>query len=256
MAVFIKGVLINHVVGFSGGAASAVTAKIVLDTFGSATLLFHDTKTEPEDNYRFRAEVAKFLGLPITDDSDGRDIWQVFRDHGYLGNGRHSLCSFELKQRRSLAYMKTHQPATLYLGFTVEEYRRGQRTYARYAVKGISVAFPLIEQKIGKAECLHRIKNCWGIELPARYKFLDHANCIPCIKGKKAYWGLMYMYERQAWDRAVQAEKEFGKTIFTEAGSLVEELDNCLRLAQKYLDKRDAAEAQESLFEYPCECAA
>jgi len=245
----------EHVVGFSGGAASAVCAKIVHDTYGSATLLFHDTKTEPADNDRFRAEVAKFIGLPITGDSDGRDIWQVFRDEGFLGNGRNTMCSRILKQERSLAYLETHQPATLYLGFTIEEYRRAQRTYARYHRYGIGVAFPLVEQKIGKAECLHRVSECWGIQLPRRYEFLDHANCIPCIKGKKAYWGLMYLYERQAWDRAVQAEKEFGKTIFTEAGSLVEELDNCLRLAKTYLEKRQAAQAQESLFEYPCECA-
>ena len=246
----------EHVVGFSGGAASAVVAKIVKDTFGSATLLFHNTHTEPVENDLFRAECAKFLGLPITDDSDGRDIWQVFRDEGMLGNGRNTMCSRILKQQRSLAYLKAHQPATLYLGFTVEEWRRAQRTSARYRQHGINVAFPLIEQKIGKAECLHRISNCWGIKLPTRYSFLEHANCIPCVKGKKAYWGLMYLYERTAWDRAVQAEEEFGFTIFTQAGSLKEELDNCLRLANEHLLKKDAARMQESLFEFPCECAA
>ena len=187
--------------------------------------------------------------------TDGRDIWQVFRAEGMLGNGRNTMCSRVLKQERSLAYMKAHQPATLYLGYTVEEYRRAQRTYARYAVKGISVAFPLVEQKIGKAECLHRIQNCWGLTLPRRYEFLDHANCIPCIKGGLAYWGLMYLYERPAWERAVQAEEEFGHRIVTKAGSLKEELNHCLRLADDYLKKRDAANAQESLFEYPCECA-
>ena len=245
----------EHVVGFSGGAASAVCAKIVLDTYGSATLLFHDTKTEPPDNDVFRVAVAEFLGLPITEDSDGRDIWQVFSDEGYLGNGRNTMCSRVLKQERSLAYLKAHQPATLYLGFSMEEWRRAQRTYARYHKHGIKVAFPLIEHKLGKAEILHRVENCWGVQLPRRYDFLDHANCIPCVKGKKAYWGLMYLYERDAWNRAVQAEEEFGSTIFTEAGSLTEELDNCLRLAKGYLAKRDAANAQEELFDFPCECA-
>lgn len=246
----------EHVVGFSGGAASAVCAKIVRDTFGSATLLFHNTHTEPIDNDVFRASVAKFLGLPITEDSDGRDIWQVFRDERMLGNGRNTMCSRILKQERSLAYLKAHQPATLYLGYTLEEGGRAQRALGRYAVEGINVAFPLIEHKLGKAECLHRISNCWGLSLPSRYDFLNHANCIPCVKGKKAYWGLMYLKERQAWDRAVQAEKEFGFTIFTEAGSLEEELENCLRLANEYLGKREAERAQTDLFELPCECAA
>lgn len=244
----------EHVVGFSGGAASAVTAKIVFDMFDDATLLFHDTMTEPSDNDRFRSEVAKFIGLKITEDSDGRDIWQVFEDCGYLGNGRNTMCSRILKQERSLAYLQSHNPATLYIGFTIEEHKRRMNLELRYAKHGIPVAFPLIDQKIGKAECLHIVKNCWGIKLPRRYKFLTHANCIPCVKGKKAYWGLMYMFDRPAWDRAVQVEAKFCKTIFSEAGSLKDELDNCLRLAKKHLDKIDAANSQEELFNYPCEC--
>ena len=151
--------------------------------------------------------------------------------------------------------MLSNQPAILYIGFTVEEWRRAQRTIARYKVKGVDVKFPLIEQKIGKEECLHRVQNCWNINLPEMYKWASHANCIPCVKGKKAYWGLIYMFERQAWNRAVQAEEKFGKTFFTEAGSLIQELGNCLRLAKKYLDNKDAANSQIELLDFPCECA-
>jgi len=243
-----------NVVGFSGGAASAVCAKIVLDDYGSAVLLFHDTKTEPVDNDRFRKDVSNYLNLPITEYSDGRDIWQVFSDEGYLGNGRNTMCSRILKQNKSLAFMKSHQPAILYIGFTVEEWRRAQRLYARYLRHGISVSFPLIDNNIGKDECLRIVSDCWRLKLPFNYEFLDHANCIPCVKGKKAYWGLIYLYERSAWDRAVLAEKEFNNTIFTEAGSLTDELDNCLRLAKKYLSKRKAKKSQTELFDSPCEC--
>ncbi len=246
---------LNHIVGFSGGAASAVCAKIVTELYNNVTLLFHNTNTEPKDNDRFRAEVAKFLSLPITEDSDGRDIWELFDDTGYLGNGRNTMCSRILKQERSLNYLLAHQPAILYIGFTMEEYRRAQRTYARYRKHKIEVKFPLIEQKIGKDECLHRVENCWNIKLPQMYEWASHANCIPCIKGKKAYWGLIYMFEHAAWDRAVQAEKKFGKTIFTEAGSLLDELDNCTRLAKKYLHNKDALDMQTELFGFPCECA-
>lgn len=245
----------NHIVGFSGGAASAVCAKIVVDSCDAVTLLFHNTYTEPKDNDRFRAEVAKFLLLPITEDSDGRNIWELFEESGYLGNGRNTMCSRILKQERSLNYLLNHQPAILYIGFTMEEYRRAQRTYARYRKYNIEVKFPLIEQKIGKKECLHRVENCWGIKLPSMYEWASHANCIPCIKGKKAYWGLVHLFERKAWERAVQAEKKFGKTIFTEAGSLTDELDNCQRLAKKYLEKTAANRMQTELFEFPCDCA-
>ena len=247
---------VKHVVGFSGGAASAVCAKIVADQhFDSTVLLFHDTKTEPSDNERFRSSVAEFIGLPITEDSDGRNIWELFRDEGHLGNGRNACCSRVLKQQRSMAYMKKHTGAILYIGFTVDESHRCQRTFARYNSCGVEVRFPLVELKICKDEVLHRVERCWGLIKPKRYDFLDHANCIPCIKGKKAYWGLMHMFERDAWETASAAEDEFGCTIFTDYGSLRDELDGCLLLAKRYLRKREYNNAQGSLFEYPCECS-
>jgi hypothetical protein len=246
----------KHVIGFSGGAASAVTAKIVAQQYPTETiLLFHDTRTEPADNSRFRQDVANYIGIPITEDSDGRDIWQLFTDEGILGNGRNTPCSRILKQERSLKYMLDNQPAIIYLGFTCEEWGRAQRRYAFYARHGIEAKFPLIEQKLSKADCMHRITNCWGLTPPQMYEWAEHANCVPCVKGKLAYWGLIYIYEREAWQRAVDAEKEFGHTIFTEAGSLSFELDRCLRLAKEYLTGKEAEKKQALLFDMPCECA-
>ena len=245
----------EHVVGFSGGAASAVVAEIVAkENPGNTTLLFHDTKTEPEDNARFRDEASKHIGVDVTDFSDGRDIWQVFEDEGFLGNGRNTPCSRILKQEKSMEYLKANG-GILYIGFTVDEWRRAQRTSARYAHAGIETRFPLIDNRIGKEECLHRVETCWGIDPPKLYEWAEHANCIPCVKGQKAYWGLIHMYERTAWERAVKAEDEFGHTIFTEAGSLTEELENCLRLARVYLAKKEDAKRQVDMFEFPCECA-
>jgi hypothetical protein len=245
----------KHVVGFSGGIASSVVSKIVLKEHpGSTTFLYHSTHTEPPENDRFRNDVSNYLGIPILEDSDGRDIWQVFEDQGYLGNGRNTMCSRILKQERSLKWLLDNKPSTLYIGFTVDEWDRAQRVFARYKRHAIDVKFPLIEQKIGKEECFHRVKNCWGITPPEMYKWSKHANCIPCIKGKKEYFGLLYMFEREAWQRTSDAEEEYGHTIFTEAGSLREELQNCLRLANKWLQKSDGEKRQTSLFSMPCEC--
>lgn len=248
---------LKHIVAFSGGLASAVTAKIVADQYPENTIfLYHSTFTEPLDNDRFRQQVANYIGLPITEDSDGRNIWQVFDDEGYLGSGRNTPCSRILKQKKSWAFVKNCMPAILYMGFTVEEWRRAQRTLARYAQGGIGVKFPLIEQKITKRECEEKVTKCWGLKKPQMYDWANHANCIPCIKGGKAYWGLIYMFERKAWEKANQMEKKFGHTIFTKHGSLEEELDNCLRLAKKYMAGKKDTESQGELFEYPCECVA
>ncbi len=80
-------------------------------------------------------------------------------------------------------------------------------------------------------------------------------NGVPCVKGKKAYWGLIYMFERKAWEKASQAEKDFKQRIFTEGDTLENELENCLGLARSYLNKKEFQQRQMNLFEYPCECA-
>lgn len=66
---------------------------------------------------------------------------------------------------------------------------------------------------------------------------------------------MIHMFEPEAWQKASAAEEEFGHTIFTEAGSLREELRDCLRLAKKYLRNKSSREAQGLLFDRPCECA-
>lgn len=245
----------KHLVGFSGGITSSVATELVLREHPDLILLYHDTKTEPQDNDRFRQEVAQYLNTVITEDSDGRDIWELFDQHGYLGNGRNTMCSSILKQQRSLAFLQAHFPVTLYIGFTSDEWRRAQRLYSRYTKYGIDVKFPLIDAKLSKEECFQKVTQCWKIDPPTMYGWSNHANCIPCIKGKKAYWGTLYQFERAAWEKTVQYEEKFGHTIFTTGESLKELLPDCLRLAKKYLEKKDGARRQESLFEFPCECA-
>ncbi|MFX0194859.1 MAG: phosphoadenosine phosphosulfate reductase family protein [Candidatus Hodarchaeota archaeon] len=258
----------KHIVAFSGGIASAVVAQIVAAEHHYDTiLLFHDTKTEPEDNYRFRREVANFLNIPITERSDGRNIWELFKDEGYLGNARNTPCSRILKQEQSVIFCEHNKPCIIYFGFTPNEYRRAQNTYARYERLGIEAKFPLIERKIIKSKCKEIISK-WkyhpppdimgfypenepfylSIKIPEMYCHYDHANCMPCIKGKLRYWGLVYNFDRDAWYRARQAEIEHGYTILTDGRTLKEALPDCLRLAA-------VNDNQETLFELPCECA-
>ena len=249
---------VKHVVGFSGGVASSVVAKIVAEAHpGKAVLLFCDTLTEPADNDRFRAEVASFLGLPIVRIADGRDIWELFRDEKYLGNQRATPCSEHLKALIGDRWMKENGPCIYYVGYTPDEWRRAQRLSARKAQAGIEVRFPLIDLNISKEECFHRVMNCWGLKLPAMYEWAEHANCVPCVKGGLAYWGMVFLNHPEAWARAVQAEKTTGYQILkkSEYGTLEEELPRCLRLAREWMEKRKAGKDQGSLYEYPCECA-
>jgi hypothetical protein len=247
-----------HAVTFSGGAASSVVGKLVADEHKDKTvLLFHDTKTEPLDNYRFRAEVAAFIGLPITESTDGRDIWQLFWDKNFLGNQKLTPCSITLKQKRGDAWIREHKPTCVYFGFTPDEYLRAQRTYARVSRLGCDVRFPLIEKNISKEDCFRMVTRCWGLRLPEMYEHFEHANCLPCVKGGLAYWGLIYKYARDAWNKAVAAEKRHGRQILSLShgyATLEEELPHLLQLADEYEKQKRSANLQMKLFELPCEC--
>ena len=247
-----------HVVKFSGGAASAVVAAIVAKRHPEKTvLLYHSTATEPADNDRFRAEVAAYIGIPITDISDGRDIWQVFDDERFLGNQRLTSCSKLLKQRPGDAWIREHLPCTVYYGFTPDEQDRADRITVTLEMMGAEAGFPLIDLGISKEECLRRVTDCWGLALPAMYAWADHANCIPCVKGGLAYWGMVYLHARPAWDRAVAEEKKHGQQILknTRYGTLEQELLHCLRLANKYEKAKEHGRRTMQLFPQPCsEC--
>lgn len=248
---------VRHVVAFSGGAASAVVAEIVTKEHpDTTTLLFHDTRTEPADNYRFRKEVAARIGLPITGASDGRDIWAVFQDERFLGNSRIAPCSKLLKQVPGRRWMREHAPCVAYYGFTADEWRRAQRTAARLESDiGTPCRFPLIERGIGKQDCLDIVTKCWGLRLPEMYTWAEHANCVPCIRGGMTYWGLVYLHAPDAWRRAAEAEKAADQSILKD-GRLPEMLSRCQELARRRIAQDAADAAQGVLFEVPCECMA
>lgn len=91
---------VRHIVSYSGGLGSAITAKYIVDTYGAdnVTLLFADTKTEDEDLYRFNSAVVKLFGCEFVSIEDGRDVWEVFSDVKFIGNSRVDPCSKILKR--------------------------------------------------------------------------------------------------------------------------------------------------------------
>src|SRR5690349_19447210 len=80
----------KHVVMFSGGLGSWMTAKRVAEQHGTdgLFLVFADVggqhasphAGEDEDTYRFIREAAANVGGQLVWLNEGRDIWQVFKD--------------------------------------------------------------------------------------------------------------------------------------------------------------------------------
>jgi Phosphoadenosine phosphosulfate reductase family len=204
------------VVGHSGGVTSAWALGWALNFYPheEVTALFHDTKKEDEDTYRFLHEIAAVLGIPVTERSDGRSVEEVEIDEGALANNRMAFCSRILKAEPRYRYFGELRAAGIIeiinvVGFSAWEPLRIQRATMRAKVGGYSVRFPVAEMwpafpppvdKRGEGLRIwidsERSKSkqfCadWcmrqGVRPPRMYKWSNHANCKNCRRGGKAY---------------------------------------------------------------------
>lgn len=240
----------KHIVAFSGGAASAVVAKVVVDEVGveNTTLLFHDTKAEHPDSYRFRQQVSAFLGVPITEVSDGRDLWQVIDDNHSLPSDRMPFCSRFLKLEPGNAYINAllseGHSVTVYKGYGVNEWHRYQNGAAWAERGGYRLVCPLIDRMITDPKAIVR---SWGICLPVTYQYLTHNNCLPCFRSKRfAHWKAIYEHHRDIYERCIALEDQYGHTVLPG-----------MTLRQLALKFESSAQLPElhGYNELPCECA-
>lgn len=238
------------IVGFSGGVTSAYCAAWALEEFDrdEVVLLFHDTKEEDEDTYRFNREMSKYLGKPITERSDGRSVTEVFRDEGAIANNRMAFCSRILKVEQFERYIKEIRVEGIteiinVLGYTAMEPERQQRAYGRAVRDGYVVRFPLVEQGITKQACAD-----WclavGVRPSSMYEWSDHANCVGCVRGGKGYWLAVEKNRPEVFAQRVALEAEFGHTILKDT-SLVDLSINGMKRPAKRRECIDIG---------PCEC--
>ena len=213
------------VVGFSGGVTSAWCAGWALANFPreEIVLLWHDTKEEHPDTYRFLREMAVALSMPITERSDGRSVTQVFYDEGYLGNNQNAMCSRILKVEQGDKYFAELRAAGVtdlvkVLGYSADEPIRVQRAYMRGQAGGYSVRFPLIETGTTKQQTADWCTCTMGVQPSAMYAWSGHANCIGCVKGGKAYWLAVHANHPDVYEQRAQQEEEFGHGILRGGG--------------------------------------
>jgi hypothetical protein len=215
----------KHVVMFSGGIGSFMTAKRVIDVVGpeKVILLFSDVKGgsdnphigEDEDTYRFIKDASDFLGAQLVTLVDGRNIWEVFKEKRFIGNSRVAPCSAELKQKPAKKWIWDNcDPAStiIYLGIDWTETHRMEgvaRGYHPYRV-----AAPLtVEPFLTKQQMIQMTEEL-GIETPKLYKLgFKHNNCGGgCVRAGQAQWKhlLDVMPERYAeWERQEEKMQDF-----------------------------------------------
>lgn len=238
------------IVGFSGGVSSAWCAGWALRSFPKqdVVFLFHDTKEEDPDTYRFIHEMAKALDHPLIERSDGRSVTEVFRDEDAIANNRMAFCSRILKAKprdRYFAELRANGETSIVnvLGFTAIEWQRVQRATVRASNDGYSTRFPLIEEKVSKQQCAD-----WCLELgvkpSAMYRWSEHANCVGCVRGGKAYWLAVAKNAPEAFEQRASLETEFGHTVLKNT--------TLRQLVQVGLKRK--VKQRESIDIGPCEC--
>ncbi len=207
------------VVGFSGGVSSAYCAGWALRTFpkDDVVFLFHDTKEEDQDTYRFIYELAAALGHPVTERSDGRSVTEVFDDENAIANNRMAFCSRILKAEQRDRYFTELRAAgetTILnvLGFSAIEWQRVQRASMRAEKDGFVARFPMIEDKVTKQQAADWCVSL-GVRPPRMYLWSEHANCVGCVRGGKAYWLAVAKNAPEVFEQRALLEERFGHTV-------------------------------------------
>lgn len=207
------------IVGFSGGVTSAWCAGWALRNFPreEVILLFHDTKEEHPDTYRFLHEMSAALGMPITEQSDGRSVTQLFRDEGYLGNNQQTFCSRILKAEQRQKFVKSlrDQGVTeilMVIGYSASEPKRVARMVGHCMLDGITPRFPVIEENVSKQDTADWVM-AQGVKPSAMYCWAEHANCVGCVKGGRAYWLAVAEHHPDVFEQRAAMEEEFGHEI-------------------------------------------
>jgi len=209
----------KHIVLYSGGANSAYTAWLVNQGHHADTILLHTpTYSEHPDADRFRKQFADLLELPITIQADGRNIWQLIEDEHYVPSDRTPFCSRILKAEQSMKYFNSmNEDFIVYLGYDYSEWRRAQKTSARYQHQGIIVDYPLFKAGIGSDQAKTFIRDTLKVCLPQPYLYIDHNNCLPCFRGSKQHFYQVWKYYPEYFEKAEKAEKaecRIGYTVF------------------------------------------
>jgi hypothetical protein len=214
------------VVGHSGGVTSAWSLAWALGVIpgkpspyprSEVIALWHDTKKEDEDTVRFMFEIAAKLGIYVTEQSDGRSVDEVEDDEGALANNRMAFCSRILKAEQKELYFKKLRVQGIFdivsvLGFSAIEWKRIQRATMNSERVGYSVKFPVAQFKVSKQECADWCMRL-GVKPPRMYQWSEHANCVGCRRGGKAYWLKVAENRPDVFAASVAREKQFGHTF-------------------------------------------
>lgn len=225
----------RHLIWFSCGAASTMTAKIVLAENTDAVLAYCDTGGEHPDNKRFMADVEKWLGVNVIvlKSKEYTDHFDVFQKTRWINGVNGARCTVELKKKLRFEFQFADD--VQYFGYTLEEKHRADRF--REAYPEVNSRFPLIEKGITKADCVGLLQK-HNIDIPMMYKLgYNNNNCIGCCKGGAGYWNKIRKDFPEQFKRMAEIEREVEATA----------------LKNTYLDELNPKAGRHKDFEISCD---
>lgn len=200
-------------VWFSCGAASACAAKLTVEQYPDAEVLYCGSvaKNEHPDNRRFLENTSKWINRPIKVLYSPKyaDIYDVFDKTGWLVGPAGARCTNELKRSVREQYQGVGDVHVF--GFGTDELAR----IARFERDNpeLYLIWPLRDAGMNKQDCLNMLMQA-GIELPAMYKLgYKNNNCIGCVKGQKGYWNKIRVDFPEVFTRMAIQERKMGVSI-------------------------------------------
>lgn len=181
------------IVWWSTGAASAIAARMTLRENPDAIVARCETANEDPDNYRFEADVMRWLGVSptILKSEKYADVFDVWKRRRYMAGINGASCTTEMKVIPRLEFQR---PDDIHIfGYTsdkkdISRFKTLKETYFEMTVRA-----PLIEQGISKEAALAMVESA-GIKLPRSYAMgFPNANCLKtgcCKASSPDYWSL------------------------------------------------------------------
>ena len=178
----------------SGGAASAIAAMRCIEWYGRdrVTLVNADTGCESAGNYALVDALETAAGIPIVRLNQGKDIWDVFDEHGVM-RMQNGACkaSIELKQKPLDAF--THSSfapdeVVVAVGMSSTESDRQSRLTRR--IEPYQILAPLnVSPRLSECEIVAELAR-YGLPESMAYNLgYTHDNCKGgCVLAGQAQW--------------------------------------------------------------------
>lgn len=207
---------------FSCGAASAVAAKLVVDSgVENVSVIYCDTsKNEHPDNARFFDDVQKWLGVEITRISNPNfdSVEDVFNKKSYMCGIAGAPCTVELKKKPRFAFQRADDVHVF--GYTADEHKRITRF--ENDNPELLLYWPLLSHNLNKESVLRIVAEA-GIELPMMYKLgFKNNNCLGCVKATSpSYWNSIREHFPEVFQSRAEQSRKIGARLTRVKGTRI-----------------------------------